>query len=80
MAHFICEIQGSRGEASRLGTAKSGIYSHARGWDAGVKVIGEVDAEGNDVFHVYATSGSRGSRPAQLIAVVDENGIRTETA
>jgi len=38
MAHYRAEIQGMRGEASRLGTKSSGISSHVAGWDIGASV------------------------------------------
>ena len=52
MARFYAKIQGNRGEVTRVGSPKSGISEHIRGWDVGIKVTGEVDAAGNDVFHV----------------------------
>lgn len=46
MAHFQAGIQGNRGPATRLGTAKSGIYAFARGWDGGARIdIWEQDGE-----------------------------------
>ena len=65
MARFYAEIQGSRGEATRMGTAKTGISRHIRGWDVGIYVEGEVRAN-EDIFHVYLTSGSNGSRRKHL--------------
>jgi len=38
MAHFQAGVQGNRGPATRLGTAKSGIYAFARGWDGGARI------------------------------------------
>jgi len=38
MAHFQAGIQGNRGPATRLGTAKSGIYAFARGWEGGARI------------------------------------------
>jgi hypothetical protein len=58
MARFIAEIEGKAGMSSRLGTERSGIWSHARGWDLGVEVKGEVNADGDDVFYVEITGGS----------------------
>lgn len=60
MAHFYAEIQGNRGEATRMGTEKSGIYGHIRGWDVGISVYGGVDDNGEDSFDVWLTSGSNG--------------------
>lgn len=38
MAHFQAGIQGNRGQATRLGTGKSGIYAFARGWQGGARI------------------------------------------
>jgi hypothetical protein len=58
MARFMAEIEGKAGMSSRLGSKNSGIWSHSRGWDLGVEVKGEVDADGDDVFYVEITGGS----------------------
>lgn len=60
MSRFYASIQGCRGEATRQGSAKSGIEGHIRGWDVGVKVFCDVSEEGEDVCTVYLTSGSNG--------------------
>ena len=38
MAHFLGSIQGSRGEASRLGTKSSGLDVTAASWSGSVRV------------------------------------------
>lgn len=38
MAQYRGTIQGSRGEASRLGHKSSGLILHANGWDIGAEV------------------------------------------
>ena len=58
MAHFYADIQGNRGEATRMGSKDSGINGHIRGWGSGARVQCSVDRDGNDVVDVYATSGS----------------------
>ena len=58
MAHFYADIQGNRGEATRMGTPQSGIYGHIRGWHSGAKVSCYVDDDGKDVVEVFATNGS----------------------
>lgn len=58
MAQFRAIIRGQRGEASRLGSKNSGIVAHVDGWNVGVTVRGMVDADGRDVFTIYATGGS----------------------
>jgi hypothetical protein len=57
MAHFRATIQGSRGEASRLGGMSSGITARVNGWSGGVRV--EAAHEGDeDHFRIFATKGS----------------------
>lgn len=61
MSRFYANIQGNRGEATRMGTAKSGMVGHIRGWDIGCRV--EMAADGDeDVCNVYLTGGSTGPR------------------
>lgn len=68
MARFYAEIQGMRGPATRMGSEKSGIWGHIRGWHVGAKVVIAVDKDGNDVVQVYKTRGSSGYGPSKLIA------------
>lgn len=59
MARFRGTIQGSRGEASRLGDKKSGLRVDANGWHVGGQII--MDAKGDtDYVTFYVTSGSNG--------------------
>ncbi len=74
MARFRGTIWGNRGEASRLGTPASGLDVTCNGWQGGVKVHASVDAEGNDVFQVYATGGSGYGDGSGFICQVDHNG------
>jgi len=70
MAHFYASIKGNRGEASRMGSAVSGIHGHLRGWDFGVNVDMYVDSEtGEDTARVYLTSGSNGYCASKLLGV-----------
>lgn len=61
MAHFRATIKGQRGEASRLGSAKSGIMAEINGWDRGIKVYAE-HKDGKDHFTVISTGGSNHAR------------------
>lgn len=62
MAHFYANIQGSRGEATRLGTKDSGISGHIRGWHIGGEVYMFHDDEINqDRVTICLTSGSSGA-------------------
>lgn len=61
VARFYASIQGNRGEATRMGTANSGIEGHVRGWNIGAKVEVDVDPKtGKDRLTVYRTQGSNG--------------------
>jgi len=73
MAHFYAEIQGNRGEATRMGTKDSGMRAHIRGWNVGVKVYCTYNEEtGEDEIEVYKTSGSNGYGHSELIAKLKE--------
>lgn len=70
MSHFYASIQGNRGEGTRMGTARSGIIGHIRGWDSGVEVSGHHDPDTEtDSFNIHATSGSNGGN-SQLLGTV----------
>lgn len=69
MARFVGTVQGSSGEASRLGGVTSGLVTSANGWDLGVRVVAEA-VDGVDVMRVYANGGSHGNGQSKLIATV----------
>lgn len=60
MARFRGIVAGQAGEASRLGSPRSGLVARCDGWNAGVHVIADALATDptKDVFAVYATGGS----------------------
>ena len=66
MSRFYGSVQGSGGRTStRCGHKTTGIDSHTRGWEVGIRVCGNVQ-KGKDVFDVYITSGREhigGHRP-----------------
>lgn len=64
MGHFYGNLQGNRGEATRMGSKDSGITAHIRGWSTGIYVACHVDDKGNDVCEAHETGGS--SRPSQI--------------
>ena len=75
MARFIADVIGQQGAGtSRIGSAKSGIQSHTRGWTAGVRVIGFVRNDDRDYFEIHVTGGSRGERSDEWLATVNANG------
>ena len=58
MAQFRAECKGGGTSASRLGHKTTGISSHTRGWEAGIKVEGYHDEDLGDIFAVWQTSGT----------------------
>lgn len=69
MAQFRAMIQGQRGEASRLGSKKSGLRAYVNGWNKGVSVYLQYDEKtGQDVVEVYKTGGSNNGSHPELIA------------
>jgi len=75
MSRFYASIKGSRGEATRQGTPKSGIEGYIMGLDLGVEVVGSISAEGHDTFKVYLTSGSSGKGQRELIDGYDKTDL-----
>lgn len=75
MARFYASIQGNRGEATRMGTASSGISGHIRGREVGCRVNAVTDRNDDDVVQITATSGSNGGHTIPLAdARHDESG------
>lgn len=69
MAHFRAVIEGARGEASRLGSKKSGLYLRAQTWGNDLAVVVQHDEEtGADVARVYVMPhGSPSETPNELV-------------
>jgi len=74
MSHFYGDLTGDRGVATRRGSKKSGIHSHIRGWNVGVKIEGDVDAQGEDSFTIYKTGGSNNPR-GEADIVINKDGV-----
>lgn len=72
MARFKADISGSRGTASRLGTAASGMSAHIRGWNLGIRIYADCDSDNReaDGFTIYATGGSNDPSESKLIGYV----------
>lgn len=71
MAHFRAVIQGQRGEASRLGSSRTGIRATVNGWNSGVRVEGSALADNaGDFFHIFATAGSNGATGDRFLGKV----------
>ena len=60
MTTFRGVMQGNKGEASRLGTEKSGLGAHLCGWNGGVNVQLYHDNLGRDSAKITLTGGSNG--------------------
>lgn len=74
MAHFIAEIRGKAGPATRLGTEKSGIYAEVNGWNIGVKVFIDYDPTTNkDIITILQTGGSNHAQHSQDITGIKRN-------
>ena len=52
MSHFYGVLQGSRGEATRCGTAKSGVRVTAASWAGAITTDLYTDEKGRDCFRV----------------------------
>lgn len=71
MARFYGELWGAAAKAvTRVGNRRSGIAAHIRSWNLGVEIHGREDSEGRTVFEIYATSGSLGAYPKELIGIL----------
>ena len=72
MAHFYGEIQGKRGEATRIGTKDSGFRGHIRGWHVGGSVNCHYnESKDRDEVSIYATKGSNGGSSEHLASVIE---------
>jgi len=72
MARYLGSIQGNRNQVTRLGTPRSGISAHVRGWDIGARVTIYVNGDGKDEVTVYRTSGSNAHTRDTVIATFTE--------
>jgi len=80
MSRFMASIEGRAGKASRLGNVESGIRSHTRGWNLGIKVHGDASGD-KDVFVVEVTGGSHNASRTRRVFTVsetDEGTIRID--
>lgn len=70
MARWYGRIKGNRGEATRMGTERSGFTAHISGWNVGVKVDCRVDERGEDVIEVYRTGGNNDPSRKELLGIL----------
>lgn len=76
MAHFYADIQGGRGQATKIGHKSTGIAGHIRGWESGIQVKARYDQEkDSNIFEVYQTGGSNGSGLAVLLGTLNEHNV-----
>ncbi len=83
MSKFYGSITGSaKTAATRCGSKKSGIESHTRGWDQGIRVTASVQKVGpgrtleRESFEVYLTGGSNGkSNDIHIGTLVGGGGV-----
>lgn len=71
MSRFYGSLVGSRGDATRQGTAKSGIRSHTRGWQVGARVNCFVGDNGNDQVAINITGGSSNPQVVQSLGTYE---------
>ena len=63
MSRFYGSLQGNRGQATRYGTASSGIDAHVGGWDVGVYArVHPCPRCGGDCVTADLTGGSNYAR------------------
>lgn len=89
MAHFYGTLQGHRGQASRLGTTKSGLTVRAASWQGAVRVDLDYDFRSDtDIVEVFLTPwhgagirkllyrGPVGGPTAQAVAEPESEGLK----
>ena len=72
MARFIGTLKGNRGEASRLGSKKSGIKATVNGWHMGAYIVAYVNDDDKDCMDIYETTGSGGNFSEKLVKTIIE--------
>lgn len=76
MSRFYASIQGSRGEATRVGTKNSGLSGHIRGWNVGCRVHLSTNDKDEDVCTVILTGGSNGSKREVQLGTFTEKDLK----
>ena len=71
MSRFYGEIRGDRARKSATRCGHRGLSSHTRGWNAGVAVELESNADGPDTVRAYLTGGSQYPGSKRLILETD---------
>jgi hypothetical protein len=78
MAQYYADIQGNRGQATRMGTKSSGMEGHIRGWDIGARVSMYHNARGEDAVCITLTSGSNGAKPGRTLGTFTASDLDPE--
>jgi hypothetical protein len=55
MSHFYGTLKGARGEATRCGSASSGITATVASWSGAIRTMLYVDDAGNNCYRVMET-------------------------
>ena len=70
MAQFYADIQGNRGQATRMGTKKSGMDGHIRGWYIGARVYMRFNEQTQeDECTIDLTAGSHNQKQSKRLGV-----------
>lgn len=67
MSHFYGTLQGTRGEATRCATKKSGLTTTAASWDGAIRTTLYVNEQGENCYRVEQVQW-RGSGVYQVLA------------
>ena len=76
MAAFRGTVRGQRGEASRLGSAQSGLRVNCNAWDIGVEAYAShdgCDLQGSDRITLYFNGGSNGQHGNHYLGYVHQH-------
>ena len=77
MAQYYADIQGNRGQATRMGTKKSGLDGHIRGWHVGCRVFMRFNEETQrDECTIDLTGGSSGSGKSKRIGTFTVDDLK----
>jgi len=56
MSHFYGTVKGTRGEATRCGSKKSGMLTYCASWKGAIRCFAYVDGKGHDCVRVERTA------------------------
>lgn len=76
MAQFYADIQGNRGEATRMGTKKSGMDGHIRGWHIGARVWMRFNKQTQEDECTIDLTGGSGSYNSKRLGTFTAKNIK----